>query len=185
LWQAGSAAPACPLLARPPLYQTGVLPYARPGSLDGLASAEALFGPSHYAYHEGVNTLPVIVLVDDRTGSSSEAFAAWLQDSHAAVIAGQPTAGAGCGFTDGGIPTVLRRSGAQVKLPDCVRLRADGTDDVAGVTPDVLLPFARRDSAYQRAIKTRDGLVAAWRMARSLSRAAGHPTTRPHQDLIR
>jgi hypothetical protein len=70
--------------------------------------------------------------------------------------------GAGCGFTNGGIPTVLPRSGAHVRIPDCARLRADGTNAVAGVTPDVGLPLLDRDSPFQRATKVVAGLDAAW-----------------------
>jgi hypothetical protein len=38
-------------------------------------------------------------------------------------------------------------------MPDCVRLRADGSNEVNGVRPDVLVLWARRDSPYQRAEK--------------------------------
>jgi hypothetical protein len=38
-------------------------------------------------------------------------------------------------------------------MPDCVRLRADGSNEVAGITPDILVPWANRDSEYQRVNK--------------------------------
>jgi hypothetical protein len=56
--------------------------------------------------------------------------------------------GAGC--TNGGIQTFLKNSRAGVKIPDCIRLRADGTNEVAGITPDVLIPWRRNESRYQR-----------------------------------
>jgi hypothetical protein len=163
VWIPGAPAPTCSLIARTSLYQTGIVPYAKPGAFAGLASAETLYGPSRYRYDEAANKLPVLVLVDDRTASSAEWFTALLKDNHAATILGQPTAGAGCGFTDGGIKTTLGRSGARVHIPDCVRLRADSTDEVMGITPDVLLPFAGRDSPSQRAVKAVQGLESAWR----------------------
>jgi C-terminal processing protease CtpA/Prc len=76
-----------------------------------------------------------------------------LQDNHAATIIGEVTGGAGCGYTDGGIPAKLKNSGGQLKMPDCVRLRADGSDEVNGITPDLLVPWAGHDSDVQRAKK--------------------------------
>jgi hypothetical protein len=48
-------------------------------------------------------------------------------------------------------------------MPDCVRTRADGSNAVAGVTPDVVLPLLDRDSPYQRTRKVTEGLAAAWK----------------------
>jgi C-terminal processing protease CtpA/Prc len=148
-----------------------VVAYAKSGSLAGRASPEKLFGPSRYQYQEGANRLPLVVLVDAWTASASEEFAEVLQDHHAAIIVGAATAGAGCGFTNGGIPTELPRSHARVHIPDCARFRADGSNAVAGVTPDVLLPLLERDSRYQRAAKIAAGLQAA-------RRTVGVPATR-------
>lgn len=106
-----------------------------------------------YSYPEATGRLPLYVMVDKDTWSAAEYFAALLQDNHAATVIGELTGGAGCGYTNGGIPTQLRNSKAEVQIPDCVRLRADGSDEVDGVTPDVLIPWAKRDSAYQRARK--------------------------------
>lgn len=158
LWTTVTHDPACTQLAR----VTPVVGYASPGELAGRANAEAIFGASKFRYHEGTNRLPLAVIVDGGTASAAEDFAAELQDAHAAVIVGATTVGAGCGFTNGGIPTVLPHSGAWVHLPDCVRLRADGTNAVAGVTPDVVLPLLDRDSPYQRAVKVVAGLRDAW-----------------------
>ncbi len=94
-----------------------------------------------------------------------------LTDNHAATIVGSLTLGCGCGFTNGGIPTTLPRSGAHVHVPDCARLRADGSNEASGIVPDVLLPFAGRDSPYQRAAKVAAGLEAA---AKRLGLRAAH-----------
>lgn len=162
LWTGPPSALHCSQVVTGLLYTSGVLPYAKPGSFRGLKSASVLFGPAaSYQYNEGANRLPVMVLVDGNTGSSAEYFAAMLQDNKAATIVGGITAGAGCGFTNGGIPTVLKNSGAQVRLPDCLRFRADGSDEVAGVTPDVLLPWAERDSRYQQSVKLKRWLETA------------------------
>ena len=158
LWVDGAAKPTCRQLVR----VVPVLPYAPPGSLANRAAAGALFGPSQYEYEEGANRLPLVVLVDAGTASAAEDFAETLQDQHAAVIVGAQTVGAGCGFTNGGIPTVLPRSKASVRIPDCARLRSDGSNAVAGVLPDIVLPLLDRDSPYQRAAKMRAGLQSAW-----------------------
>ena len=142
----------CSQIYKPKLFTSGTLVYAKPGSFPNLKSRYILFNPLHYRYHEGANTLPLIVLVDDNTASSAEYFAAMLQDNHAATVVGTMTAGCGCGFTNGGIPTTLKNSHAEVRLPDCIRLRADGTNEVAGITPDILLPWTSHDSRYQHAV---------------------------------
>lgn len=141
----------CSLVATTPrLYPQSVLSYAKPGSLPDTPSSRYIFYPSRYRYHEGVYAGQLFVLVDRGTGSSAEYFTAMLRDNGAATILGEPTAGAGCGYTNRGIPTVLKNSGGRVKIPDCVRLRADGSNEVAGITPDVLIPWRQNDSRYQR-----------------------------------
>jgi len=158
IWQPGQAKPSCSQLVR----VLPVIPYAKPGELAARPTRDLLFGPSRFAYHEGVNVLPLAVLVDGNTASAAEDFVELLQDHHAATIVGAPTVGAGCGYTNGGIPTVLPNSGARVRMPDCARFRADGSNAVAGVTPDVVLPLLDRDSPYQRAKKVIAGLGSAW-----------------------
>lgn len=151
--------PGCSLVvAVPPLYPQSVLPYAKPGSLPDTPSSRYIFYPSRYAYVEGVYAGRLLVLVDRGTASSAEYFAATLSDNRAATVIGEPTAGAGCGYTNRGIPTVLKNSGARVKIPDCVRMRGDGSNEVAGITPDVLIPWRRNDSPYQRVKRVSDVL---------------------------
>lgn len=143
----------CSQLVKGILFLSGILPYAKPGSYRGFAFRTVLFPPLRYNYTEAINRLPLYVAVDRNTWSAAEYFPAILQDNHAATIIGDITGGAGCGYTNGGIPTTLKNSGAKVEMPDCVRLRADGTNAVNGVVPDILVPLARRDSDYQRAYK--------------------------------
>lgn len=152
--------PDCSLLAASPLlYPQSIFPYASPGSLPDNASAQYLFYPSRYAYREGVYTGPLIILVDQGTWSSAEYFTAMLKDNIAASIIGAPTGGAGCGYTNGGIPTILKNSGAKVKMPDCVRLRADGTNEVEGITPDILIPWRASDSPYQKSRRVSNAVI--------------------------
>ena len=151
--------PGCSLVATAPtLYPQSVLPYARPGSLPDTPSSRYVFYPSRYAYREGVYAGRLLVLADRGTASSAEYFTAMLRDNRAATVIGEPTAGAGCGYTNRGIPAVLKNSGARVKIPDCVRVRADGSNEVAGITPDILIPWRRNDSDYQRVKRVFDVL---------------------------
>ncbi len=82
-----------------------------------------------------------------------------LADNGAATVVGSPTSGSGCGYTNGGIPVRLAFSSARVKMPDCVRYRADGTNEVEGVTPSVLVPWRANDSPLQRARRAIDVLT--------------------------
>lgn len=151
--------PDCLLVVTaPPLYPQSVLAFAEPGSLPDKPSSRFLFYPSRYAYREGVYAGRLMVLVDQGTWSSAEYFAAMLRDNNAATIIGEPTGGAGCGYTNGGIQTYLKNSRARVKIPDCVRLRADGTNEVAGITPDVLIAWRSNDSRYQRVKRVSDAI---------------------------
>ena len=143
----------CSLVVSDLLFWSGILPYAEPGSFASLESRTTLFHPLRYQYSEDEHRLPLYVAVDRHTWSSAERFASLLQDNRAATIVGELTGGAGCGFMSGGIPTVLKHSQAQVKMPDCVGLRKDGSNGNDGVTPDVFVPWAARDTPFTKASK--------------------------------
>jgi C-terminal processing protease CtpA/Prc len=81
-----------------------------------------------------------------------------LRDNNAATVIGYPTLGAGCGYTNGGIPTTLKNSGARVRMPDCVRYRLNGTNEINGITPDVWVPWRQNDSPFQRVKRVADVL---------------------------
>ena len=72
-------------------------------------------------------------------------------DPLSGLVVGERTYGAGCGMTNGGIPLTLPHSGLEVHMPDCARMRRDGSNEVAGITPDVALPWTVAMSAEERA----------------------------------
>lgn len=74
---------------------------------------------------------------------------------------GAPTAGAGCGYTSGGVTTVLRNSGARVLIPDCVRYDPSGADDNSGVEPDILVGFRPVEGDRRRVARTLAALPVA------------------------
>lgn len=129
-----------------------------------------VFSPAQFPYHDGVWSGPLIVLVDGETWSAAESFAAVLQDNHAALIVGARTGGAGCGHTNGGTPTRLAHSGATLDLPDCVRFRADGSNEVRGILPDLVLATRGNDAPAFRAALLTPVLADAIRRAEVLAR---------------
>lgn len=151
-------------------FSAGLVGSAPAGSFAGKAWGPLIFSPAQFPYHDGVWTGPVIVLVDDATWSAAEEFAAVLQDNKVAVIMGARTGGAGCGHTNGGDPVILPNSHAVLKLPDCVRFRADGSNEVRGIIPDVPVPIRDGDGAQLRARLVARYLPEAVARARWLNR---------------
>lgn len=150
------------------LHSVGFLPPAavrREG--DAASGARQLVERRYGAYRERKLGVPIVVLVNENTHSAAELFAAVLQDAKRATIAGMPSPGAGCGhYTRAGTSFALPHAGATVGTPDCVRLRADGSSERRGVVPDVFVPWAPSDSAYQRAQKAAAALEALDRRPR-------------------
>ena len=149
-------------------FSTGLVGASRSGALSGKKWAPDVFSPSQYHDHDGVWDGPLIVLVDQETWSAAEEFAAILQDNSIAVVMGARTGGAGCGHTDGGTPTTLTNSRAILKLPDCVRFRADGSNEVRGILPDVVLASRANDGLRFRAELLAAKLPAAIEQAKLL-----------------
>jgi hypothetical protein len=128
----------CPRLGKAG-YATGLIGSAGADELSGKPWGYRVFSPAQYSYHDGVWGGPLIVLVDQETWSAAEEFAALVQDNKAAIVIGARTGGAGCGHTNGGTPTTLANSKGVLELPDCVRFRADGSNEVNGIVPDVVV----------------------------------------------
>lgn len=142
----------CALLVPGRLYSTGL--EARPRALD-FGGYDAQWVHDNVARYEPNVAWQgkLAILVDNRTASAAELFTATLKDNDRATLIGAPTRGLGCGYTDGGIPITLQHSGVQIEVPDCARLRANGENEVAGIEPDVLVPWRGNDSPYQRAAR--------------------------------
>ncbi|HSK72678.1 MAG TPA: S41 family peptidase [Pyrinomonadaceae bacterium] len=124
---------------------TGIFDYLPPKEIANLNSKYILFTPSEYDYEESVFNGKLIVLVDRSTASAAEHFASLMQLNKSAKVIGEQTLGAGCGYVNGGTKYFLPNSKLQLLMPDCVRYRADGKNEVAGVEPDVVLWEASDD----------------------------------------
>lgn len=95
---------------------------------------------------------PLYIMVDHRTASASELFAAVLQDNGVAKVIGTRTYGAGCGYTNGGIDVRLRHSGLRIALPDCARLRSSGANEYEGIVPDMPVDWGDSDASRGAAL---------------------------------
>jgi len=142
------------------VFATGLLS-ADSAQVHGKSWASDVFTPAKFNYPEGVWRGPLIVLVNGSTGSAAEEFTAVLQDNHAAVVIGAPTGGAGCGHTNGGTPTTLNNSRAVFEVPDCARFRADGSNEVMGIQPDILIGLRSDDGVHRQAIRVKAKLPDA------------------------
>ncbi|BCW87019.1 hypothetical protein sos41_01450 [Alphaproteobacteria bacterium SO-S41] len=149
VWQGKT--PTCSLVAPAMLYATGIFDYAAPGQYAHLNSAAALFFSSLYAYQEGLWQGPLYVVLDEGSASAAEHFAALLKDNGAAVLIGEPSYGAGCGWmASGDTPVTLDESRAELHVPDCVWTRDNGANELAGIEPDILVPWRYYDNPLQK-----------------------------------
>lgn len=153
-------------------FATGLVGSARSSEFAGKDWAPLVFNPAQYPYRDGIWDGPLVVLVDDGTASAAEEFAAMLQDNRAALVVGSRTVGSGCGHTWGGTPTILPHSGATLLVPDCARLRADGSNEVRGVIPDLMIGWRAADGGTLRAHMLEAALSEAAARASELYRKA-------------
>ena len=149
-------------------YSTGLVGHSKSGAFAGKDWGVHVFSPAQFPYHDGVWNGPLIVLVDQETWSAAEEFAALLQDNRAAIVLGARTGGAGCGHTNGGTPTTLKNSGVVLELPDCIRFRADGSNEVRGIIPDEVVGLRANDGLALRTRLIADSLPAAIEKAKAL-----------------
>jgi len=124
----------------------GPLGYLAPVGDADSESARRLHWPLAVQRHWGAWNGPVYLLTDAKTYSAAEMFTAVMRDNSIARTVGDTTGRAGCGFMIDTNPVVLPHSQLRFRIPNCVRLRADGSDEVAGIAPDLpLLPAENED----------------------------------------
>jgi hypothetical protein len=154
-------------------FASGALDYAEPGALDP-AAAPALYWASAADATRGAWTRPTYVLTDASTGSAAEAFTALMHDRGVAKTIGTRTRGLGCGFVDFDEPFVLPHSRLAFRIPNCARLRGDGTDEVAGIAPDLPMTAGPGESSRSVALRVLQTIAAE-----SLVKAPPAPPDRP------
>jgi hypothetical protein len=131
----------------------GPLSYLSPSGVADSAIARELHWPLGVAEFWGSWSGPLFLLTNGRTFSAAEMFVAVLRDNHAATVVGTQTGGDGCGFMGRSQPVSLPHSGMRFQTPNCVRARADGSDEVAGIKPDILVAPAAGENARARAAR--------------------------------
>jgi hypothetical protein len=143
LFTAGPLVRLSPVLAAPTCDRTAiwqgaavcpVLPALEPLGLDGL----------------GGWTGPVVIVADRKSGSATEDFIVRLRESGVARLVGERTAGAGCGYVDGGAPFTMTHIGLVVRPPNCARYTREGMNEIEGLAPDrvvAISQLAREDAA--------------------------------------
>lgn len=95
---------------------------------------------------------PLLLYADRGSASATEDFTAWLHQNEAAVLVGEKTLGAGCGYVNDGGRLRLERAGVVVRMPNCARFLADGTNEIEGQTPDIPLE-ATDDKSWGRGME--------------------------------
>jgi Peptidase family S41 len=177
--------PDCEWLA-PAFYATGLLAQANATVLHKKSWGSLVFSPAQYDFEESVWRGPLLVLVDGGTGSAAGEFAAVLQDNKAAVIMGAP-AESGCGHTNGGTPTTLTNSHGILEVPDCVRVRLDGSNEMRGIDPDILVGFNTTDGMRRKGLRVAralsQGIPAAVQLCRQERCSRAQPRSFPRKSL--
>lgn len=130
-------------------YADGPLPGLPPHAYGDERTEQALAWSTVVQDLYGAWSGPAYVLTDGKTFSSAEMFTATMRDNGVARTVGVKTGGDGCGFMGDSPPLVLTHSRLRFRVPNCIRLRADGTDEVAGIAPD--LPVAPTEGESDRA----------------------------------
>jgi hypothetical protein len=151
IWKGASA--SCSNLLPATFYTSGLYDHLERGALGDTAVESLLFTPASASHRYGAWHGPLFVLVDGGTASAAEEVTAALRDSRAALVVGSRTGGAGCGYVGRPDSLVLPHSRLAVRMPNCVRLRADGSNEVLGVRPDVEVAWADGDDGTTRARK--------------------------------
>jgi hypothetical protein len=141
-------------------FASGVVRYLPPATLSDAAIARRIYWPAAADPLIGRWSGPLYVLTNSATYSAAEMFTAVLQNNRAARIVGTPSGGDGCGFMAESEPLVLPNTQLRLRLPDCVRLRADGSNEVAGIQPDIAIQPRVDESPRARAMRLLRIIVA-------------------------
>lgn len=144
-WTTNEERAGCTLLNTTPMQAGGIFDFLPADEIANLKSKDILYKTDAYEYEKSVFKGKLLVLVDRRTASAAENFASFMQASKSGAVLGEKTLGAGCGYVNGGTQYFLPVSKLQLRMPDCVRYRADGVNEVEGIEPDVALWEAADD----------------------------------------
>ncbi|MBI1753034.1 MAG: hypothetical protein HY014_01555 [Acidobacteria bacterium] len=137
--------------------QFDYLPLSTPGDREALTSA---YWAATVDSFRGAWDGPVYVLTDGRTASAAEMFAAVMRDNRIGKIVGTATLGAGAGFMLDEPPIELPHSHLRFQMPNCVRLRSDGSNEVSGIQPDLPVLPRQGENSRGRAARVLEAMDA-------------------------
>jgi len=104
-------------------------------------------------YKKGVYDGPLFIIQDKYSASATEEFTSLLQSNNAGIIIGENSQGLGCGYSNGGIKIELKNIALSVRMPDCVRYRKDGKNEIYGINPDIKVNWDENGSMYSKGLK--------------------------------
>ena len=146
MFASGELKRSAPRLAGPPCDRASVWQGKRPCEVYAKpAETETMQGT-------GIWTGPLAVLADRRTASAAEEFITWLKDNDRAVIAGERTFGAGCGYVDGGYAIPLQAESLHIMVPNCSRYTREGINEIEGIAPTVVVDWSTTSAAAMPAL---------------------------------
>ncbi|WP_051504369.1 S41 family peptidase [Sphingomonas jaspsi] len=103
---------------------------------DGIRKETTAASPGENAWSG-----PLAILADHRTASAAEEFITWARDNRRAVMGGERTSGAGCGYMDGGSAFAFRAVSMHLMIPNCSRFTRDGINEIEGQQPDLVIDW--------------------------------------------
>ena len=116
-----------------------------------LLNSKFILNTSRYIpFKTGLYNGPLFIVQDRYSGSATEQFSSLLQLNNVAKIIGEKSYGAGCGYNNGGIEIKLHHIELSVKMPDCVRLRKDGKNEIFGIIPDIELHWNEHTNPHKK-----------------------------------
>ena len=119
-----------------------------------------LSSPSAFDQYWGMWNGPVYVITNGGTYSSAEMFAADIQDNHIGKTVGTQTGGDGCGFMGNENPPMLTHSHIRLRIPNCVRLRRDGSNEVSGIKPQLPILPTEGEGDAERGLRLLNTIAA-------------------------
>ena len=111
------------------------------------------------SYEKKVYDGPLFIVQDRYSGSATEEFNSLLQANDPAVIVGENSYGAGCGYTNGGIKTDLNNIGLSVRMPDCARFMKDGRNEIYSIQPDIRVHWNKEESKFEKGEKIINSVI--------------------------
>jgi hypothetical protein len=134
-------------------FASGPLASLASNSYRDRRAAAKIYWPATVHSWQGSWNGTVYVLTNATAYSAAEMFSAVMKDNGIAKTVGTRTGGDGCGFMEDTDPVVLPHSQLRFRIPNCVRLRKDGSDEVAGIPPDLPINALEHESPRARAAR--------------------------------